>query len=145
MSLSERQLFAGYGEMLRSEPCACGGLIVAPPLDDMRIRLAIEGHQATARHAQWRERMHPVPRSAQPTAEGPRDMSAITNGASAGQIGAPGNRTPGRFGMAGEGPGSYNSAVGISDTTIPNTMCDARSVADTSRAGVPRSRRYQLR
>lgn len=51
-TLTEDDLFAGYGAELRTEPCACGGIITAPRNDWTLIGAALRLHYLTDIH-QW--------------------------------------------------------------------------------------------
>ena len=43
------------GTTPRSEPCACGGVIVARSPQPVHVRIAVRDHQLTERHARWRK------------------------------------------------------------------------------------------
>ena len=55
MTVSERELFRGYGQIEVTRSCVCGGSISAPLQDETRIRLAVEFHNSTMRHRRWRK------------------------------------------------------------------------------------------
>lgn len=52
-TLSEEELFHGYRDDPRTEPCACGRTITAPSGDPLLITLAVQNHQRTFEHKRW--------------------------------------------------------------------------------------------
>lgn len=78
MRITEDHLMRGYGlREVRTEPCACGGLISADPVDGADWGAAISAHQTSERHQRWRAWQESPQGGCTPTAgPSPVDLSS---------------------------------------------------------------------